>query len=121
MQFPVEATKSLVIALLETIPGARITHAAEQADVAMTTVYRWMRDDPEFMEQVEEVRRVAREKRLDKCEDVVETALEFGENQFQAAKYVLDNQGQARGFGKRGQQINIQQNMAMIKGYQFMV
>lgn len=100
MIFPKEETQELFLIVLESTPGGRISLALESVPVSYGTIRKWINDDPEFAGKVEDIQLNAREDRLDRAEDVIDSELEGGDNAFQAAKYVLDNQGQARGFGK---------------------
>ena len=109
MQFPIEDTKELFLTVLPTVNG-RISTAADMAFVSVSSIYNWMKDDERFNDAVQQIQLMSKEVRLDKAEDVIDEALDDGDNQFSAAKYVLDNQGQTRGFGKgriNATQVNI--------------
>ena len=75
-----------------------------------------MKDDLDFAAQVAAIQEQAKEVRLDDAEDVVDVELKKGDKRFEAAKYILDNQGQSRGYGKRGVRIAINQQTGVIMG-----
>lgn len=115
MKYPLEETRELFLTVLPTVKG-RISTAAEMSEVSNSTVYKWIREDEEFARRVEDIQAVSKETRLDKAEDVLDTELEYGENPFQVAKYVLDNQGQNRGFGK-GRTVNVLTQVGIMGNY----
>ena len=72
-----------------------IMPACRQCNIAHSTVYRWMQDDPEFSRKVREAQNV----QLDVAE--FQLAKLINEGNPQAIMYYLNNKGRDRGWGQQ--------------------
>lgn len=71
-----------------------VSTACRLTGIARRTFYRWMEEDPEFMEQHEDVL----ESRVDKWEECLHKNILAGSDR--AITYALDAHGRKRGYGK---------------------
>jgi len=91
-----------------------MTVACQKAGIPRSTVYRWMNDDPEFMNLIEQAVSEGRETINDMAESVV--IKKVREENLNAAKYWLShNKSQYRALGYRNFDSNARQELQRIK------
>lgn len=87
-----EQAKRRMLEAMETKLGI-VTAACELAEIGRTQYYKWLKDDQEFNDNVN----LLREVRLDYAESSIMRQIE--KDSFQAAKLLLEKDGQDRGWG----------------------
>lgn len=85
--------KEMMLAALKQHLGI-VTYACEDTGIPRRTYYNWLRDDPEFAAEANEVHKVE----LDFVKRKLMEQIEAGDTR--AIKYWLDHKGQSEGFGR---------------------
>jgi hypothetical protein len=80
--------------------GGKIGRVAEELGVTCSTVYVRIKNNPRVKDRLND----SKERRLDVAMDVVDTKL--GDGCIKTARWVLDNQGEERGFGAKQKEVN---------------
>lgn len=82
--------KKLKAQVIDILGQRRIMEvASKKTGVPRSTIYRWMKEDEEFSEQVEEARRLGTDQLIDRAELVIESKAMAGD--LGAAKYILEH------------------------------
>jgi hypothetical protein len=102
-----DARKALFITALQESMGI-ISMAAENAGVARSTVYEWMKNDPDFKAQVEDVNDIA----LDYVESKLFENIE--NNDTSCIQYYLSRKGKKRGYVEKAE-LDINDERGKIK------
>jgi len=82
--------KKLKAQIIDILSQRRIMEvASKKTGVPRSTIYRWIKDDDEFSERVEEARRLGTDQLIDRAELVIESKAMAGD--LGAAKYILEH------------------------------
>lgn len=85
------------LATLDDVYG-NIEACAVALGISPATVYRWLKKDPKFRQQVYEVKAIARERLLDVCESNIIKAVSDGN--LRACEFILRTLGKGRGYSE---------------------